>query len=75
MLAQLFTDPRVTLLLHLAAALGHSFLLEQPGMARFGHLPRWRVFVEEIAYVPLAEDCSCDDYFPDRYNGNQYTIW
>ena len=41
---------RVTLLCYLCAALGHVFLLEQPGSAKFGDMPRWRHFVEEICW-------------------------
>ena len=42
---------RVILLAHLAAVLGHVFIIEQPGSARFGDLPCWRHFVENICYV------------------------
>ncbi|CAE7281266.1 unnamed protein product [Symbiodinium sp. CCMP2456] len=42
---------RVTLLAHLAVALNHTFIIEQPGSAKFGDLPFWRVFVEEYCYV------------------------
>ena len=41
---------RVTLLCYLCAALGLVFVLEQPGSAKFGDMPRWRHFVEQICY-------------------------
>ena len=49
---------RVILLAHLAVALGHVFLLEQPSSARFGDLPRWRKFVEDFVYVPRLHHCA-----------------
>lgn len=42
---------RVTLLCWLCCALGHVFILEQPSSARFGDMPRWRYFCDNIAYV------------------------
>ena len=45
---------RVVLLAFVAAALGHVFLIEQPGSARFGDMPRWRHFVEEVCYVAFT---------------------
>ena len=42
---------RVTLLCWLIAALGHIFVVEQPGSARFGDMPRWKHFVEKICWV------------------------
>ena len=42
---------RVTLLCWLCCALGHMFILEQPRSARFGDMPRWRYFVDHIAYA------------------------
>ena len=47
---------RVTLLAHLAAVLGHVFIIEQPGSAAFGHLPFWRRFVEDCCYVTHLKD-------------------
>ena len=41
---------RVTLLRWLCCALGHVFILEQPSSARFGFMPRWRYFCDNIAY-------------------------
>lgn len=42
---------RVTLLCWLAASLGHVFLVEQPGSARFGDMPRWRHLCDSILYA------------------------
>ena len=42
---------RVTLLCWLAAALGHTFLVEQPSSARFGDMPRWRHFCDNVIYA------------------------
>ena len=42
---------RVVLLCWLSAALGHIFLVEQPESARFGDMPRWKHFVEQICWV------------------------
>lgn len=42
---------RVTLLCWLCCALGHVFILEQPSSARFGFMPRWRYFCDNIAHV------------------------
>ena len=41
---------RVVLLAYLAMALGHTFIVEQPSSAKFGDMPRWRHFVEDIVY-------------------------
>ena len=41
---------RVTLLCWLLAALGHTFVLEQPGSAKFGDMPRWQFFCQKICY-------------------------
>lgn len=46
---------RVTLLCWLAAALGHTFIVEQPGSAKFGDMPRWRWFSEEICIDPWVQ--------------------
>ena len=32
------------------AALGHTFVLEQPGSAKFGDMPRWQFFCQKICY-------------------------
>ena len=50
---------RVILLVHLAASLGHSFIIEQPSSACFGDLPRWRHFVENVCYVSLLSGKPC----------------
>lgn len=42
---------RVTLLCWLAAALGHTFLVEQPSSARFGDMPRWRHFCDSVLFA------------------------
>ena len=42
---------RVVLLCWLCVSLGHTFILEQPGSAKFGDMPRWRFFCEKICYV------------------------
>ena len=42
---------RVTLLCWLIAALGHVFIVEQPGSAKFGDMPRWQHFCTEVCYV------------------------
>lgn len=43
---------RVVLLVWTAVALGHYFILEQPGSAKMGDLPRWQAFCQEICVVP-----------------------
>lgn len=42
---------RVTLLCWLCAALGHTFLLEQPGSARLAALPRWQYFCQKVCWA------------------------
>lgn len=42
---------RVTLLCWLCAALGHTFLLEQPGSARLAALPRWQYFCRHVCWA------------------------
>ena len=42
---------RVVLLIWLCCALELIFLLEQPGEAKFGNMPRWQFFCRNIAYV------------------------
>lgn len=42
---------RVTLLCWLCAALGHTFLLEQPGSARLAALPRWQYFCRRVCWA------------------------
>ena len=42
---------RVVLLCHLAVALGHVFLLEQPSSAKFGDMPRWRHFCDNVYFA------------------------
>ena len=42
---------RVTLLCWLCVALGHVFLLEQPGSAKFGDMPRFQHFCQQVAFV------------------------
>ena len=54
----IFWMVRVTLLVHLAVSLGHCFLIEQPGSARFGDLPRWRRFVEDFVFAALLQNVS-----------------
>ncbi len=49
---------RVTLLAWLSTALGHSFFVEQPGSKKFGDMPRWRYFVENIAYATWMQFCG-----------------
>lgn len=45
---------RVILLCWLAAALGHVFLIEQPGSAKFGDMPRWKDFCSRICVALLV---------------------
>lgn len=42
---------RVILLCWLCSALGHVWLVEQPSSAKFGDLPRWRFFCEQVVYA------------------------
>ena len=42
---------RVTLLCHLCAALGLVFIVEQPASGKFGLMPRWEYFCENVCYV------------------------
>ena len=54
---------RVTLLCWLCSALGHVWIVEQPSSAKFGDLPRWRRFCEEVVYaiwMALAMYCGGD---------------
>lgn len=44
---------RVTLLCWLAAALGHTFIVEQPGSAKFGDMPRWQHFCQTVCFAPF----------------------
>ena len=46
---------RCTLLCWLLVALEHVFILEQPGSAKFGDMPRWQAFCANIAYVSLQK--------------------
>lgn len=46
---------RVTLLCWLCQALGHVFLVEQPGSPKFGDMPRWVHFCTEICYADWLE--------------------
>ena len=46
---------RCTLLCWLLVALEHVFILEQPGSAKFGDMPRWQEFCSNIAYAPFQE--------------------
>ena len=49
--SQIIPMSRTILLCYLCAALSIVFVLEQPGSARFGDLPRWRFFCDHVAYV------------------------
>ena len=60
---------RVTLLAHLAAALGHAFIIEQPGSAAFGNLPFWRCFVEDCCYVTHLNDSQKQE---ETHRGMQF---
>ena len=42
---------RTILLAWLIAALGHTFIIEQPGGSSMGNMPRFRKFVEEVLYA------------------------
>lgn len=42
---------RVTLLCWLCSALGHSWVIEQPSSKKFGDLPRWRFFCENVIFA------------------------
>ena len=42
---------RVVLLALLLASLGHAFIIEQPGSAKLGDMPRFRQMCDEILYV------------------------
>lgn len=58
---------RVTLLCWLCCALGHVFILEQPSSARFGFMPRWRYFCDNIAYVFRQQKfCTCVNQSQER---------
>ncbi len=48
---------RVTLLAWLATALGHAFFVEQPASKKFGDMPRWRYFAENITYATWKQCC------------------
>ena len=50
---------RVVLLIWLCCALDLIFLLEQPGEAKFGQMPRWVYFCQHIAYVSGWQVCNC----------------
>lgn len=45
---------RVTLLCWLCQALGHTFIVEQPGSAKFGDMPRWKHFTKQVCVVIWA---------------------
>lgn len=50
---------RVILLIWLLSALGHVWILEQPGSAKLGDMPRFQTFCRQICFVPqLSESVS-----------------